>query len=109
LGDSENKTVVAALLADLVARGPHTDGGLLVVIDGAKPRRRRCARCSATPRSSQRCTLHKRGNVGDHLPKDQQWLHRKLAATFNHDDPAEGERGCRDLAAQLEARWRTAR
>jgi putative transposase len=36
LGDSENKTVVAALLADLVARGPHTDGGLLVVIDGAK-------------------------------------------------------------------------
>jgi hypothetical protein len=30
---------------------------------------------------------------------------RKLAAAFNHDDPAKGERACRDLAAQLEARW----
>src|SRR6266508_106862 len=43
LGDTENKTVVTALLADLVAlladlvaRGLNTDGGLLVVIDGAK-------------------------------------------------------------------------
>jgi putative transposase len=54
----------------------------------------------------QRCTLHKRCNVRDHLPKDQQaWVDRKLAAGFNHDDPAKGERACRDLAAQLEARW----
>jgi putative transposase len=45
----------------------------------------------------QRCTLHKRRNVRDHL--------RRLAAAFNHDDPANDERGCRDLAAQLEARW----
>jgi mutator family transposase len=44
--------------------------------------------------------------VRDHLPKDQQaWVDRKLAAAFNHDDPAKGERACRDLAAQLEARW----
>jgi putative transposase len=35
LGDTESKTVVTALLADLVARGLNTDGGLLVVIDGA--------------------------------------------------------------------------
>jgi putative transposase len=29
----------------------------------------------------QRCTLHKRRNVRDHLPKDQQaWVDRKLAA-----------------------------
>jgi putative transposase len=54
----------------------------------------------------QRCTLHKRRNVRDHLPKDQQaWGDRKLAAAFNHDDPAKGERACRDLAAQLAARW----
>jgi hypothetical protein len=49
LGDTENKTVVTALL---VARGLNTDGGLLVVIDGAKALAPRCARCSATPRSS---------------------------------------------------------
>jgi hypothetical protein len=53
----------------------------------------------------QRCTLHKRRNVHYHLPKDQQaWVDRKLAAAFNHDDPAKGERACRDLTAPLEAR-----
>jgi len=36
LGDTENATVVTALLADLSARGLSTEGGLLVVIDGAK-------------------------------------------------------------------------
>ncbi len=36
LGDTENKTVVTALLADLVDRGLDYTGGLLVVIDGAK-------------------------------------------------------------------------
>ncbi len=34
LGDSENKTVVTALLADLVARGLSAEAGVLVVIDG---------------------------------------------------------------------------
>jgi hypothetical protein len=36
LGDTENGTVVTALLADLQHRGLSTDGGLLVVNDGAK-------------------------------------------------------------------------
>jgi transposase-like protein len=36
LGDTENGTVVTALLADLVERGLDGAGGLLVVIDGAK-------------------------------------------------------------------------
>ena len=36
LGDTENKTVVTNLLADLADRGLSADGGLLVVIDGAK-------------------------------------------------------------------------
>ena len=35
-GSTENKTVVRALLADLVARGLRYDDGLLVVLDGAK-------------------------------------------------------------------------
>ena len=36
LGDTENKTVVTALLADLVSRGLDTESGVLCVIDGAK-------------------------------------------------------------------------
>jgi transposase-like protein len=106
LGDTENKTVVTALLADLVARGLNTDGGLLVVIDGAKALATAVRKVFGDTAFIQRCTLHKRRNVRDHLPKDQQaWVDRKLTAAFNHDDPAKGERACRDLAAQLEARW----
>ena len=36
LGDTENKILVKALLADLVDRGLDYSGGLLVVVDGAK-------------------------------------------------------------------------
>jgi hypothetical protein len=50
LGDTGNKTVVTALVADLVARALNTHGGLLVVIDGAKASPPRRARCSATRR-----------------------------------------------------------
>jgi transposase-like protein len=45
-GDTENATVVKALLADLVERGLDYTGGLLVIVDGAKRWRRRSAPCS---------------------------------------------------------------
>lgn len=35
-GDTENTTAVTGLLADLVARGLATSGGILVVLDGGK-------------------------------------------------------------------------
>ncbi len=106
LGDTENKTVVTALLADLVDRGLNTDGGLLVVIDGAKALAAAVAKVFGSAASIQRCTIHKRRNVRDHLPKDQQaWVDRKLAAAFANENPDNGERACRDLAKQLEQRW----
>ncbi len=106
LGDTENKTVVTALLADLVDRGLSADGGLLVVIDGAKALATAVRKVFGDTALIQRCTLHKRRNVRDHLPKDQQaWVDRKLAAAFTNTDPAAGERACRELATQLEDRW----
>jgi putative transposase len=106
LGDTENKTVVTALLADLVDRGLSADGGLLVVIDGAKALAAAVRKVFGTAALIQRCTLHKRRNVKDHLPKDQQaWVDRKLAAAFANENTVSGERACRDLARQLEGRW----
>jgi putative transposase len=106
LGDTENKTLVTNLLADLVDRGLSADGGLLVVIDGAKALATAVRKVFGDAALIQRCTLHKRRNVKDHLPKDQQaWVDRKLAAAFGHADPAAGERSARDLAKQLEDRW----
>lgn len=106
LGDTENKTIVTALLTDLVDRGLSADAGLLVVIDGAKALATAVRKVFGDTALIQRCTIHKRRNVRDHLPKDQRgWVDRKLAAAFNHEDPVKGERAARDLAAQLADRW----
>jgi transposase-like protein len=59
LGDTENKSIVANLLADLVDRGLSADGGLLVVIDGAKALAAAVRRVFGELALVQRCTLHK--------------------------------------------------
>ncbi len=106
LGDTENTTVVAALLADLVDRGLSPGGRLLVVIDGAKALARAVRKVFGDAALIQRCTLHKRRNVADHLPKDTQgWVDQRLARAFNNADPDAGLRAAKALAAQLETRW----
>ena len=67
-GSTENKTVVRALLADLVDRGLDDDG-LLVVLDGAKALSAAVRKVFGAQALIQRCTLHKRRNVADHLPE----------------------------------------
>jgi transposase-like protein len=106
LGDTENKTVVTALLSDLTDRGLNATGGLLVVIDGAKALAAGVKKVFGDQAVIQRCTLHKRRNVTDHLPKDQRgWVDQRLAKAFNHVDPTAGLRQAQELARQLETRW----
>jgi len=103
LGDTENKTVVTALLADLAGRGLDASGGLLVVIDGAKALAAGVHKVFGDQALVQRCTLHKRRNVADHLPKEHQpWVDRKLAKSFANPDPDAGLRAAKDLARSLE-------
>ena len=68
--------MVRSLLADLVDRGLTVDGGLLVVIDGAKALSAAVREVFGAKALIQRCTLHKRRNVADHLPdKDRPgWM-----------------------------------
>jgi transposase-like protein len=58
LGDTENKTVVTGLLADLAARGLSADGGLLAVLDGAKALAAGVKKVFGERAQMQRCTLH---------------------------------------------------
>jgi len=103
LGDTENKTVVKALLADLVARGLDATGGLLIAIDGAKALATAVRAVFGDLALVQRCTLHKRRNVTGHLPKDQQaWVDKKLAGAFADPDTQAGERAVRALAKSVE-------
>ena len=66
-GSTENKTVVRSLLADLVDRGLTFDDGLLVVIDGAKALAAAVREVFGAKALIQRCRLHKRRNLADHL------------------------------------------
>src|SRR6516225_3415081 len=59
-GSTENKTVVRALLADLVDRGLAVDDGLLLVCDGAKALAAAVREVFGDKALIQRCTLHKR-------------------------------------------------
>lgn len=103
LGDTENTTVVKSLLADLVARGMDAEQGLLVVIDGAKALAAAVKRVFGDRALVQRCVLHKRRNVVDHLPKSQQrFVDRKLAKAFAALDPDAGLAAARALARSLE-------
>jgi putative transposase len=101
-GSTENKTVVRALLADLVDRGLCFDDGLLVVLDGAKALSAAVREVFGAKALIQRCTLHKRRNVADHLPdKDKAWVDAKLVKAFVHPDPDQGLRRAKDLAGLL--------
>jgi len=103
LGDTENKTVVTALLADLVARGLHTQSGVLGVIDGAKALAAGIKKVFGDAAVVQRCTLHKRRNVTGHLPKELAGsIDKRLALIFTQPQAARGLDAARRLAKELE-------
>jgi transposase-like protein len=108
-GDSENGTVVTALLADLVARGLRYEQGLLVVIDGSKALAAGVKRVFGRRALVQRCTLHKRRNCEGYLPDELAKItDRKLAKAFNDPDPARGKRVVEGIARQLDAKYPSA-
>ena len=105
LGDTENATVVRSLLADLVARGLDATGGLLVVIDGAKALASAVRRVFGDHAVVQRCTLHKRRNVADHLPTHRRaFVDPPLAEAFGDPHPPRGVPPPPALARHLPAR-----
>jgi transposase-like protein len=102
-GSTENKTVVQHLLADLVARGLDTDDGLLVVIDGAKALSAAVTAVFGAKAAIQRCTVHKRRNVAEHLPESERArVDAKLVKALNNVDAAAGLRDAKALATALE-------
>jgi len=104
LGDTENKTVVTGLLADLVARGLSAEGGLLAVLDGAKALAAGVKKVFGDKAQLQRCTLHKRRNVKGYLPKELgakiDW---RLARAFADPNPAKGLEAAKRMAGELRA------
>jgi transposase-like protein len=86
-GASENTAVAKGLLEDLVERGLQTSRPILVVIDGAKALRKAVMDVFGEQTPVQRCTVHKKRNVLDHLPKDERsWVSRRMTQAYKHND-----------------------
>ena len=104
LGDTENATVVTDLLADLVDRGLRYEHGILAVLDGSKALRKAVVKVFGERALIQRCTLHKRRNCTDYLPKQRRKaIDRRLAKIFANPDADAGIAEAKRLAAQLKA------
>ena len=103
-GASENSTTVKALLEDLVERGLSTSRSILVVLDGAKALRKAVGDLFGTRALVQRCRVHKRRNVLEHLPPERQrqtaW---RLKAAWAETDPRKAEAELRKIVHWLQA------
>lgn len=67
-GSTENASLCRSLLADLVARGVPADRAILVVLDGGTGLGSAVKQVFGEYGVVQRCQVHKRRNVIDHLP-----------------------------------------
>jgi putative transposase len=102
-GATENTTVVKSLLEDLVARGLDPERRYLFVLDGAKALRAGVERVFGARAEVQRCQLHKRRNVQDHLGKDcQKDYDRQIRNAYAMTNYTEAKAALETLFRQLE-------
>jgi putative transposase len=71
-GGTENSAVVQHLLDDLIERGLNPEERMLIVLDGSKALRKAVTKTFGDRCPVQRCQIHKRRNVKDHLPQEFQ-------------------------------------
>lgn len=86
-GATENAAVCTQLLEDLARRGLNTNKDYLFVLDGSKALRSAIAKMFGSDVTVQRCQLHKKRNVLDHLPKEHQHaIDARISAAYKMTD-----------------------
>ena len=102
-GATENATVCTALLSDLAARGLRTDRAMLFVIDGGKALRKSIREVFGDRALVQRCQVHKRRNVEEHLPESlKKTIGKSMTAAYRSGDFKRAKRILEGLARQLD-------
>jgi putative transposase len=88
-GATENATVVGDLLTELVERGFDFTEPRLYILDGAKALSSAVKKHAGESAAIQRCQVHKRRNVLDHLTDEQKpGVAKKLNAAYALEDYA---------------------
>jgi putative transposase len=103
-GTTENQTVCRELLADIIARGVPADRSILVVIDGGKGLRKAVTDVFGQYALVQRCRVHKRRNVLEHLPEGERGRVRAaLNQAYRATNYETALRQLKNLAKKLDA------
>jgi len=86
-GATENATVVGELLGDLMERGLDFTEPRLYILDGGKALTATVKKHAGESAAIQRCQVHKRRNVLDHLTDEQKpGVSKKLNAAYALDE-----------------------
>ena len=101
-GATENATVVGELLGDLVNRGLDFSEPRLYVLDGGKALHTAVKKYAGESAPIQRCQVHKRRNVLDHLTDEQKpSVAKKLNAAYAQEDHAAAKLALTQLHREL--------
>jgi transposase-like protein len=101
-GATENAAVVSALLSDLVERGLDFSVPRLYILDGGKALHTAVKRHAGEAAFIQRCQVHKKRNVIDHLPQDHKAdVKRKLQNAYAMVEYADAKRALERLHREL--------
>jgi putative transposase len=101
-GATENATVVGELLGDLVDRGLDFSVPRLYVLDGGKALTAAVKKHAGESAAIQRCQVHKRRNVLDHLTDEQKpGVAKTLNAAYALEDYAAAKQALNGLHREL--------
>ena len=101
-GATENATVVGELLADLMERGLDFTRPRLYVLDGGKALTAAVKKYAGESAPIQRCQVHKRRNVLDHLTDEQKpGVATRLNAAYAVEDYAAAKQALNALHREL--------
>jgi len=101
-GATENATVVGELLGDLVNRGLDFTEPRLYILDGGKALTAAVRKHAGESASIQRCQVHKRRNVLDHLTDEQKpAVAKKLNAAYAVEEYAAAKEALNTIHREL--------
>jgi len=102
-GSTENAALCTSLLNDLLERGLKVDDRVLCVIDGGRGIRKALLDVFGDRAVVQRCLVHKKRNVLDHLPPNRKaYLSRMLTAAWKSDSATLARRRLKTVLRWLE-------
>jgi putative transposase len=101
-GATENTAVVSSLLSELVERGLDFSTPRLYVLDGGKALAAAVRKQAGEAAFIQRCQVHKKRNVVDHLPDEHKAdVRRKMQNAYAMADYADAKRALDRLHREL--------